>query len=295
MATEPEAYNGRAQSYRPFYRLRQQKVPEFLWHYTSASGLCGIIQSETIWATKIQFLNDSREFIEATGLCRSILKEIAQKHSDSWSKQLIAFLAESLKSIENVNVCVCSFTEEQDLLSQWCGYCPPTGGYCLGINSDALIKNFSVVSFTILPCVYDYFTQRDLVNDVVEIVLPELLKIPETSPQNLASVAKPILERFFLMIHEIAPIIKAQGFAEEKEWRAVSAPILFSKLKVRPEGGLLKPYFEVPLNLQSARVRVVVGPNPHMELAMDPCGILVSGKHPVSTQIEPSLIPFRSL
>jgi hypothetical protein len=283
------------QTYRPFDRLRKRKVPEFLWHYTSASGLFGIIQSECIWATKIQFLNDSREFIEATNLCRSLLQQIAEKQSESWPKQLVAFLAKSLGSIENANVCVCSFTEEQDLLSQWRGYCPPEGGYCLGINSDALIKNFSVLDFTILPCVYDYSTQQELLNDVVEIVLPELLKLPQTSPGNLAAVAKPIVERFFLMIHEIAPIIKVPGFAEEKEWRAVSAPNTFNKLKVRPQGGLLKPYFEVPLKLQAAKVRVVVGPGTHMELVMDACGILAASKHPVSVQIDRSSIPFRSL
>lgn len=122
------AYDDPMQTYRPFDRLRKRKVPEFLWHYTSASGLFGIIQSECIWATKIQFLNDSREFIEATNLCRSLLQQIAEKQSESWPKQLVAFLAKSLGSIENANVCVCSFTEEQDLLSQWRGYCPPEEG-----------------------------------------------------------------------------------------------------------------------------------------------------------------------
>jgi hypothetical protein len=97
------------------------------------------------------------------------------------------------------------------------------------------------------------------------------------------------------VIFEVAPIIKAGSFAEEKEWRAVSAPIASDKLKVRPQGGLLKPYFEVPLKLQTARVKVVVGPGPHMELAMGSCGTLLARKPPISSQVERSFVPFRSL
>jgi hypothetical protein len=36
-----------------------------LFHYTSASGLAGILQSNCFWATHFQFLNDSKEFYAA--------------------------------------------------------------------------------------------------------------------------------------------------------------------------------------------------------------------------------------
>jgi Protein of unknown function (DUF2971) len=232
------------QAHRPFDRLLSRKVPEFLWHYTSALGLFGIIQSEVIWASKIQYLNDSREFLQATNLCRSLLEQAANKQSDSWHKQLIAFLTESLGQIENANICVCSFSEECDLLSQWRGCCPPAGGYCLGIDGESLIKNFRVVNFTIVPCVYDEGSHIELLNDVIEIALPELFTIPQMATEKLRSAAETIVKNFFRQIHVVAPFIKDPGFAEEKEWRAVSAPILFSSLKVRPQGGLLKPYFE---------------------------------------------------
>jgi hypothetical protein len=166
-------------------RLRLKPPPEFLWHYTSASGLHGIVESDTIWASKIQYLNDSQEFIEATNLCRTLLQQRANDYAGSWSKQLISFLAESLGRIETVNVCVCSFTEERDLLSQWRGYCPTGAGYCLGIDSQSLITTFSQVKFTILPCEYNNFEQQVLLTDVINIVLPELLKIPQMSPDDL--------------------------------------------------------------------------------------------------------------
>ena len=32
-----------------------------LFHYTGAAGLAGIIQSQTLWATHYEYLNDSEE------------------------------------------------------------------------------------------------------------------------------------------------------------------------------------------------------------------------------------------
>lgn len=33
-----------------------------LWHYTTASGLEGILKSQQLWATNIKYLNDDEEF-----------------------------------------------------------------------------------------------------------------------------------------------------------------------------------------------------------------------------------------
>ena len=35
--------------------------PKILYHYTTMDGLKGIIASKSLWATKIQYLNDASE------------------------------------------------------------------------------------------------------------------------------------------------------------------------------------------------------------------------------------------
>jgi len=36
-------------------------VPELLYHYTDSAGLQGILESRTLWATDIRYLNDETE------------------------------------------------------------------------------------------------------------------------------------------------------------------------------------------------------------------------------------------
>lgn len=35
---------------------------ELLYHYTSAEGVLGITSPDSLWATNIRYMNDSREF-----------------------------------------------------------------------------------------------------------------------------------------------------------------------------------------------------------------------------------------
>jgi hypothetical protein len=38
-----------------------EQIPEILWHYTSSSGLLGILDKLKIWASDLRFLNDATE------------------------------------------------------------------------------------------------------------------------------------------------------------------------------------------------------------------------------------------
>jgi hypothetical protein len=44
-----------------FYGLWAVPHPEVVWHYTSAQGLLGILDSGAIWSSDLRFLNDSQE------------------------------------------------------------------------------------------------------------------------------------------------------------------------------------------------------------------------------------------
>jgi hypothetical protein len=42
--------------------LENSDLPEILYHYTSQTGLKGMLNEKTIRASKIHYLNDSKEF-----------------------------------------------------------------------------------------------------------------------------------------------------------------------------------------------------------------------------------------
>ena len=86
-----------------------------LYHYTTQSGLLGILREKEIWATHTQYLNDSKEYRHATELIGLIIDQRIE--SASKNSQLIwDDMAQGIREIESMNVCVCSFSEERDSL-----------------------------------------------------------------------------------------------------------------------------------------------------------------------------------
>jgi hypothetical protein len=51
----------------------ERAPPEFVYHYTNASGLLGIISKGTLWMTDIEFMNDAEELAYARS---SVLDEL---------------------------------------------------------------------------------------------------------------------------------------------------------------------------------------------------------------------------
>ena len=71
------------------------KIPLVLYHYTSASGLKGIVESGTLWATDVLHLNDSSEISYAVELIRRIFVGEAEKHT-GWTKPLLSTIIPTL-------------------------------------------------------------------------------------------------------------------------------------------------------------------------------------------------------
>lgn len=118
--------------------ILSKSPPEILYHYTSQDGLLGIVKTRTIWASKIQYLSDSQEFALALDLARVALNERQSAGSSSSESELIIRMIADIERKEMVNICVCSFSEEGDMLSQWRGYCSPGPGFALGFKSTIL-------------------------------------------------------------------------------------------------------------------------------------------------------------
>ena len=58
-----------------FWKSHRSDAPEHVYHYTSAEGLYGILQSNAVWAADCRFLNDTSEsqvgVNKAKDICRS--------------------------------------------------------------------------------------------------------------------------------------------------------------------------------------------------------------------------------
>jgi hypothetical protein len=178
-------------------------------------------------------------------------------------------LAAVSRSPQDMNICVCSFSEERDSLSQWRAY-GGSSGFAVGFSSQVLRAATEKLEWFLAPCIYDPATQRDLVRALVEEVLEENLGGPlpgvedeeeDTALKNMGGNLRPDL-------HTYAPILKHESFKEEREWRIISRPVFSRRLDYREGRSLIVPYYRLPLCEDNQKLElheVVIGPTPDSE------------------------------
>ena len=147
--------------------LATESPPPILYHYTSQDGLFGILESKSIWASKIQYLNDETELNLGVQTATRIIKELLQDTPEPIKQKFLNFLSNDVQRIERTNVFVSCFSAVGDLLSQWRGYCPRGIGYSIGFDSgklEALARNRN---FLLRSCVYNPTAQKKIIVDSI--------------------------------------------------------------------------------------------------------------------------------
>jgi hypothetical protein len=142
-----------------------------LYHYTNQAGLLGIIKNREIWATHTQYLNDSKEYRHAVDVVTDLIIKRLTAACDS--RRILEDMSSGLDGIEGMNVCVCSFSEDGDSLSQWRAYGGPTSGYAIGFKPLHLAKMVKLEGFYLTQCIYEPTEQVALMEALVAKVFAE--------------------------------------------------------------------------------------------------------------------------
>lgn len=231
-----------------------QDVPDAyksLWHYTTGAGLRGIIESQTLWASSIHFLNDAEEFsgffdrkfrhLVYEGVLQALDQGSKTEEgraliarmggSKSAESQLIQVLHQAVRTATlNLNAYVVSFchTEtgsntEDGLLSQWRGY-GFEGGYAIVFSAEglnALLKqeqNNYIYAFGHWGNVdyHDYDETAQTKHPETQAWEQKVISaIAEKSLQSESGLANELFEPIMCL----ATRHKHRGFREEREVR----------------------------------------------------------------------------
>src|SRR5215207_4115315 len=148
-------------------QILYRKPPDTLFHYTSATGLFGVLESGNIWATKIQYLNDNSELQLAFDYIRAEIRRQRKGVGKTRDKDFTDMLF-TLDTTANTNVGVASFTEMGDQLSQWRGYCEIGKGYSIGFNGAKLDKVATKNKCLLAPCIYEEDIHLRLVKVLID-------------------------------------------------------------------------------------------------------------------------------
>ena len=242
--------------------ILERKPPAILYHYTTQQGLLGIIGDKEIWASHTQYLNDVREFRHALDLVR---EEAATMHDegdrDEYARYCLAIMQDALlPGMEDINVCVCSFSEKGDMLSQWRAYGESASGFAIGFLG-AYLREVSQEHGWLVPVIYDEGRQRLLVRTLLEDVLAEHLKLSAKEREQSQPGGN-----LWTYLHRYAPILKHKSFQEECEWRIITKPLPCTdqRFGYRAGASMIIPYFRLPLGKRKSLgiKEIVIGPTP---------------------------------
>jgi len=259
--------------------LKEEPPGAPLYHYTTLYGLRAILDSGTMWASDLGFLNDPEEITYGATVIHGHVSKRLERSPDPIGKAACNSILEATgfrRDSWNAPYSRCfafSLSEADDLLSQWRGYAPNQDGVSIGFSSKALVAQAEAQWFKFIRCRYEPKEQEALVDRLVETLVREARLASdaityltdgysETSALNAWSVPGVMV---------LTATFKRKSFADEREWRAVAAaePLAGPLTKFRSRGRELVPYLEFGLGGEDHPFpveRVMIGPGPNQEL-----------------------------
>jgi hypothetical protein len=236
-------------------------INKILYHYTSQSGVLGIINDKCIWATDILFQNDSSEFEYGKTMFIAIVKKKLEARYGKISEEILNGINENMLFLENP-VFTISFSEDSDSLNQFRSYSNSVPGYSIGFDVLAIKKGLSgkfQVSFE--KCLYDKKEQTDLINRIVDDIIDR--------SGNDDIISNSLMEILAGKIIKYSTMLKHPSFKDEKEWRLIFDylnPIReFYRFRTGPS--YMTPYITVPIDITKTIKKIIIGPTPNMSLA----------------------------
>src|SRR6056297_1375370 len=147
-------------------RLFAAVPQDTLYHYTTMSGLLGIVGGRELRASDIRYMNDSAELRHTLDLLSSHVTQriIAGVDNPTLLKQLLEWL--SHRVVSGSLLMGASFRANGNLLSQWRGYSVHGKGVSLGFDPEHILDCAARQQFQVGKCLYDPAEQAALVEQI---------------------------------------------------------------------------------------------------------------------------------
>lgn len=267
---------------------------KILYHYTTISGLIGILEKKYLRATYFRSKNDLTELSYAKEV---MLNSLTVK--DSQIAKRLEHLCESLFKEGLIFPFLFSFCDDHgDRLSQWRGYSDVNGGYSIGFDFDVLTKCYNEENknykYPHIELSYVSYCQ-DIISADLKNSFDKLLVALKKDDKSFEYLSNNILGPFL----ECYLKIKHKGFEEEKEFRLTALLYKNNDPSIREikfyDGlhGTPIPYIEMFNDVHLAIKEIIIGPandSIHREKIIK----MLLDKEGLKIPIKQSKIPFRA-
>jgi hypothetical protein len=286
-----------------------------LFHYTGAPAVRGILQSDRVWASGSQYMNDWMEVVYGYDIIMNGLRDLVKRGKlPERSRAVFTQVLDLMKSPDSpfIDAYFAAFCEKGNLLSQWRAYAG-TQGFAiefdplaikgeLTLTTKALARNLRLAKVE-----YDPKQQqknfRNLTEELSDTIERQSSEAKESSLSALVEFTRMVLSSW-------AATVKHPGFEEEQEWRVIFQPLITEEEKylstsefvVRLEGPEFVTHVELMPDAKVLGNRgpklpirsIVCGPNVAMRSAKRALDILLRNNGYETVAIRKSEIPARA-
>ena len=286
-----------------------EEMFDSVFHYTSASGLNGIISNKTLYFSDMLYLNDKDEiYAGMSSFCKAI-----------------GVSPDRLPEIQDERYFVCCFSIDEDSLPMWNYYTkdPTNNGYNIGFDLKQLIYSiiyqneflngcslsFGGVDYSVNDSSVYANTLNDSIKRLIEKIGKKLLQGDDDIDISEETINKiPFVYTFngldcdFIQSSsELLCYIKRNYFSYEKEVRIVIS-MSSDKLsdlnekgyiKTKVSKGIIVPYIEVKYN-PAAIKSIMISPTLTIDIAdLSVKDLLARNSYEKQIDINHSIIPVR--
>jgi hypothetical protein len=248
---------------------------ETIFHYTTISGLIGIITHSELWASDCRLLNDGTELTYAQEI---FLYEVRELNLEPLMDGGYIVAGPLLDYFRMYLTCFC---EDGDLLSQWRGY-GVDQGYALGFNTAELqAHNIG----EICPVQYGISNPKGYFSDELANAVQPTAH-PGMEDWHASRSLLPRLAR-----------VKHPSFSEEREWRLLvpsfGLPKEGTSVHFRESPMSPIPYLAITIPKESLR-KIIIGPGNHAQTRLAAVGEMLQYHEYKDVDVRVSKVPFRN-
>ena len=257
------------------------------------------MKSRALWASETSFLNDQKEIEHAKDyvqLAASNLPKYRDASQFSSDEKSLLEEFEHCAKVVRSGVCVVSFSEERDSLSQWRAYGGKNESFSIGLSSAMLRQCAENENCLLGQCTYDHSTQYIVAQEIVLNLINRY-----RSSDKSEEAKKELCNQLGIDISKYGPLLKHRSFAEEKEWRIVTPQISVNDKRwdYRTKGGRVTPFVHIDIE-RTLRHRgkedsplIIVGPGRILGVTDFAVQSLAGSKIGPGVEHGPSDTPFR--
>jgi Protein of unknown function (DUF2971) len=305
------------------------RLEGLLYHYTDQKGLLGILDSKSIWATHLSYVNDLEEYKVGIRLVERVIEETKIRGLIDGKTE--ADLKSILKTPDSCDFYAASFSRANngDALNLWRAYAKSLPGYSLGFSagrlqevirprSDGIQTNMSWLSEVFYisreenaePRLMSSYRSVPTISSLIEHLRFNNYKDDISYGMDIEEIVAAIrnnleaVKRVSLLLMSILPTLKDAGFSDEVESRVIQlrydgAPSnTTNPVQFHHGSWSIVPHVKIPISFGEHQPpvieRIVIGPCPHPAEAKKAIQILLNSKGLSSIEVDVSKIPYRN-